>query len=159
MCVKAGLKTVIQDAAASALGKMFNKVASEHGVSIINIVRKEDQVKYLEEEGCKYILNSSAPDFFTQLSNLISLTKPTFYFSAIGGGELVGRILTSMPPHSTCFVYGALGMQNFKYDPNEFLLKMQSVSFFWLGVWQASLTADERKKWFTYVVNDLSGEG
>ena len=37
-------KTVIANAAASALGRMFNRLIPPEGIEIINIVRKEEQV-------------------------------------------------------------------------------------------------------------------
>lgn len=58
ICLKNKVKAVIQDASASALGKMFNRLGSDNGLQIINIVRKEEQVKILKALGASYILNS-----------------------------------------------------------------------------------------------------
>ena len=41
---KAKVKTVIVNAAASALGKMVNRLMPPEKIEIINIVRKEEQV-------------------------------------------------------------------------------------------------------------------
>jgi NADPH:quinone reductase-like Zn-dependent oxidoreductase len=54
-----GHKVFINDAAASALGKMFNKYCNKHGHTLINIVRKQKQVDMLTELGAKIVLNSS----------------------------------------------------------------------------------------------------
>ena len=46
-------------AAASALGKMMNRYFPKEGIEVINIVRRQEQVELLKEEGAKYVLNSS----------------------------------------------------------------------------------------------------
>lgn len=52
-------KCVVITAAASALGRMINRVFPKEGVEVINIVRKQEQVDLLKKEGAKYILNST----------------------------------------------------------------------------------------------------
>ena len=52
-------KSVVITAAASALGKMMNRYFPKEGIEVINIVRRQEQVELLKEEGAKYVLNSS----------------------------------------------------------------------------------------------------
>ena len=54
---------MIVNAAASALGRMFNRLLPPEGIEIINIVRREEQVEVLRKEGANFILNSSLPEF------------------------------------------------------------------------------------------------
>ena len=42
-------KGLINTAAASALGKMLNKYCQREGIPLLNIVRRKEQVKILEE--------------------------------------------------------------------------------------------------------------
>ena len=42
-------KAVIANAAASSLGKMFNRLIPPEGIEVINIVRKEEQVEILRK--------------------------------------------------------------------------------------------------------------
>ena len=62
-----GHKVFINDAAASSLGKMFNRYCNAHGHTLINIVRKQGQVDILKEIGAKIILNSSGIFFKSNL--------------------------------------------------------------------------------------------
>jgi len=55
----------------------------------------------------------------------------------------VEKILSEMGKSSTCIVYGALALKNFKYNPITFIEKQHVVSFFWMGVWMASLTNED----------------
>jgi len=64
-----------------------------------------------------------------------------------------------MPSKSTAVVYGALGGDFFHYKPGNFIFKMSTVTFFWLGVWLNTLTKEETQKWFKLIIEDLSSGG
>jgi len=87
---------IIHTAAASGLGLILNKICISEGIDLINIVRKQAHVKILKDLGAKYVLNSSAETFQHDLFNAIDDTKATLAFDAIGGGELVSDILSTM---------------------------------------------------------------
>jgi hypothetical protein len=50
----------------------------------------------LRDLGAKYIVDTSAPAFFADLTDAVIETKATIAFDAIGGGELGSQILTAM---------------------------------------------------------------
>jgi NADPH:quinone reductase len=52
---------------------------------LINIVRKEEQVKILKELGAEHVLNSSEPNFWENLGELAKKLRATVCFEAIGG--------------------------------------------------------------------------
>lgn len=52
---------------------------------LINIVRKEEQVKILKDMGAKHVLNSTDTDFNEQLKTLAKKLRATVCFEAIGG--------------------------------------------------------------------------
>ncbi len=52
-------KGLINSAAASALGRMMNKLCQREGIPLLNIVRRKEQVRILEEEGAKQIIDTS----------------------------------------------------------------------------------------------------
>ena len=155
---KGGHKAMIHDAACSALGKMLVKLAQKHSVPLINIVRREEQVKILEALGAEYIVNSSLDTFADDLSALISKLNATVFFDAIGG-DITGQVLDLMPSKSTVYVYGALSMKNVSYHPGSFIFHEATISYFWLGPWLKSLTDEERKKWIGSIIVDLSSGG
>ena len=59
-----GAQAVIQTAAASQLGRMVNVLAREQNMPLINIVRKEEQVKILKDMGAEHVLNSNDEGFW-----------------------------------------------------------------------------------------------
>lgn len=58
-----GAKTVVQSAAASALGRMMVRYFRDNGIETINIVRRKEQADLLKAEGANFILNQTDGDF------------------------------------------------------------------------------------------------
>ena len=91
-----GHTALVHTAAASNLGQMLNKICQADGVELVNIVRREEQVKILKDLGAKYVVNSSSDSYMKDLTDAIHATGATLAFDATGGGELASQILTAM---------------------------------------------------------------
>ena len=91
-----GHKALVHTAAASNLGQMLNKICLQDNVGLVNIVRGEAQGGILRALGARYVCNSTAPDFNDSLIQALAATGATLAFDAIGGGTLVGQILSCM---------------------------------------------------------------
>merc|ERR1711965_515306 len=110
---------IVHTAAASNLGQMLVKICKSDGVPLVNIVRKEEQVKKLKDIGAKYICNTSAPDFMENLIDALLETGATLGFDATGGGnngELPGQILSAMEvaANKTAKEYSRYGSDTYK---------------------------------------------
>jgi NADPH:quinone reductase-like Zn-dependent oxidoreductase len=122
-----GHKALVHTAAASNLGQMLNKICLKDGVGLVNIVRSSEQADILRKLGAKHIVDSSTPTFMDDLTNALVETGATLAFDAIGGGRLVGQILTCMEiaanktakvysrygssVHKQVYIYGGLDMR------------------------------------------------
>jgi NADPH:quinone reductase-like Zn-dependent oxidoreductase len=91
-----GHTALVHTAAASNLGQMLNKICLKDGINLVNIVRSAEQEKILRELGAKYVCDSSKPSFIEDLTRALAATGATIAFDAIGGGKLVGQILSCM---------------------------------------------------------------
>jgi len=91
-----GHTALVHTAAASNLGQMLNKVCMADGIGLVNIVRSAEQAKLLKGIGAKHVVDSRAPTFLDDLTQALVETGATIAFDAIGGGKLVGQILTAM---------------------------------------------------------------
>ena len=119
-----GHSALVHTAAASNLGQMLIKICQADGVDLVNIVRREEQVKILKDLGAKYVVNSSSDSFMKDLTDAIHATGATLAFDATGGGELASQILSAMEAaaartpgaysiygsikHKQVYLYGAL---------------------------------------------------
>jgi hypothetical protein len=129
-----GHTALVHTAAASNLGQMLNKICIADGVSLVNIVRNDEQAAILREIGAKYIVDSSSPDFRNELTEALFETGATIAFDAIGGGPLAGHILGAMeaalvrkmppvggygsPVHKQVYIYGRLDLSPTTLAPN-----------------------------------------
>jgi NADPH:quinone reductase-like Zn-dependent oxidoreductase len=91
-----GHTALVHTAAASNLGQMLVKICQADDIPLVNIVRREEQVKILKDIGATHIVNSSDDDFIPQLIDAVHETGATLGFDATGGGRLASDILTAM---------------------------------------------------------------
>ena len=118
-----GHEALVHTAAASNLGQMLVRICAADGIGLVNIVRRAEQAQVLRDLGAVHVVDSTQPDFASQLTDAIRDTGATLAFDAIGGGSLVGDILTAMersqPPltsytpygttvHKQVYIYGSL---------------------------------------------------
>ncbi|WP_022724513.1 zinc-binding dehydrogenase [Rhodopseudomonas sp. B29] len=91
-----GHTALVHTAAASNLGQMLNRICIKDGVALVNIVRSEGQARLLRDIGAEHIVDSTSPDFMSELTKALEITGATLAFDAIGGGRLAGQILSCM---------------------------------------------------------------
>src|SRR5260370_16568882 len=91
-----GHSALVHTAAASNLGQMLNRVCLKNGIPLVNIVRSQAQTEILEQQGAKYVLDSTSLTFRRELVEAIAETGATLAFDAIGGRTLPGTILTAI---------------------------------------------------------------
>jgi NADPH:quinone reductase len=110
---------ILNTAAASNLGQMLVKICQEDGVSLINVVRKPEQVEVLKKLGAEYICDTSADSFMSDLVDALVATGATLGFDATGGGnggQLPGQILAAMEiaANKTATEYSRYGSDVYK---------------------------------------------
>ncbi|HVF92676.1 MAG TPA: zinc-binding dehydrogenase [Sphingomonas sp.] len=129
-----GHSALIHTAAASNLGQMLNRICLADGVPLVNIVRSDEQARLLRDAGATHVCDSSIPDFAERLADAVSETGATIAFDAIGGGDLVNRILTAIEAaanrkaasysrygssvHKQAYIYGSLDVRPTVIDRN-----------------------------------------
>lgn len=124
---------IIQTAACSQVGRMIQTLARIKRIPLINIVRSQKQVDELEEEGEKWIINSTDPDFASKLHKYANQHHATIAFDAVGG-DLTGTIVNAMPPKSKLLLYGALsGAPCNGVSPLSLIFQEKKVQGFWLN--------------------------
>ena len=91
-----GQNAIIHTVAASNLGQMLVKICQQDDVSLVNIVRKKEQVELLAGLGATHIVNSSDEDFLDQLRGAIDTTGAYLGFDPIGGGQMADDCFKAM---------------------------------------------------------------
>lgn len=127
---------IVSTAAASALGRMILRLGRQNGIPIICIVRRKEQVDLIHSLGGEYALDSSRPDFGSQLQALAHQLKATLILDAIAG-SLTGQLLKAAPAGSTVLVYSSLSREPSVFDPRELLFEDKRLAGFYLTNWLA----------------------
>ncbi|MBK7132324.1 MAG: zinc-binding dehydrogenase [Bacteroidales bacterium] len=126
-------RAIINNAAASALGRMVELLAAKKGIPVINLVRNSEHVATLIKKGSKYVLNTSDPSFIETLGNLSNELHATLMFDSVCGKELP-EMIKVLPPKSAVYIYGNLtGAEHINVNPRSLIDNNITVSGFFLG--------------------------
>jgi NADPH:quinone reductase len=130
---KEGHKAIINNAAASALGRMVELLGDRKNIPVINIVRKQEQADTLTRLGSKHVLVSSNPQFYEQLTKLSEELKATILFDSVCGRQF-SSLISVLPYGSRVIVYGNLsGDEHPEFDPRVILGKKITIEGFYLA--------------------------
>ncbi len=91
-----GHTALAHTAAASNLGQMLQKVCTNEGIALVNIVRRREHMELLRGLGAEHVVDSSTPSFREDLTAALAETGATLAFDATGGGRLAGQLLACM---------------------------------------------------------------
>ena len=105
---------------------MLSRLCLKDGISLVNVVRKQEQEDLLRAAGAVYVCRTDSPTFLKDLTDALAATGATIAFDAIGGGPLAGQILACMEAavnrgvtvfsrygstiHKQVYLYGSLDM-------------------------------------------------
>ena len=130
-------KSILNNAAGGALGKMLVSLAKNENISLISIVRNEKQKVDLEKIGANNVLNSSDDDYLHNLELLIKKLNTTIYFDAIGG-SCTDTFINVSPENSTIYLYSNLSNEKAIFNPRTLLQQNKTIEGFFLGNYSSS---------------------
>ncbi|MCK5136940.1 MAG: zinc-binding dehydrogenase [Bacteroidales bacterium] len=134
IALKGGHKAMVNNAAASALGKMLIRLTNQHRIPLINIVRKKEQVPELKSEGATYVLNSRDESFANDLQKLSVDLGATLFLDAVTGKQ-TSILLKAAPRGSTLLAYARLSGDPISVDPGILIKEDKQIEGFQLGNW------------------------
>jgi NADPH:quinone reductase-like Zn-dependent oxidoreductase len=129
-------KAVVNNAAASTLGRMMIRVFKKYNIPIINIVRNSNQLNMLREMGESYIIDSSSADFQNTLIEYISKLGADIIFDAVGGSH-TALLIDAAPSKSRILLYANLSEENIPLNPRSIVQKDKRIEGFFLGNYNA----------------------
>jgi NADPH2:quinone reductase len=128
-----GHRALINNAAASSLGRMVELLGEKHGIPVINIVRSQRHVEMLKGMGSRYVLDSSDPVFPKNLGTLSHELKATVLFDSVCSKQLT-TIIEALPYGSSVYIYGNLtGEELIMINPRSLIDNNITITGFYLG--------------------------
>jgi NADPH:quinone reductase-like Zn-dependent oxidoreductase len=152
---KSKSKSIIQDTSSSSLGKMITKICLKNGIKIINIVRKEENIKLLEEIGSTFNLNSSDKNFLQNLEKFVQEINPDVYIT-YQGGNFPSRVFDKMPFDSKMVSCGNINNENLHgFSTTDFIFKGKSIEGFQILNYIKEISEEEKKKMYDEVFKSV----
>jgi NADPH2:quinone reductase len=126
-------KALINNAAASALGRMVELLGKKHGIPVVNIVRSKKNADGLKNGGSKFVLDSSDSSFIPLLASLAKELNATLLFDSVLNEQL-DQMMGALPKGSSVIIYGNLTQSGFiSINPRGFIDNDIRLSGFFLG--------------------------
>jgi NADPH2:quinone reductase len=126
---------IVQNAAASQLGRMIIRLGKRYNKPVVNIVHRAALVDELKQkEGAKIVLCSSAADFPDVLKETVSKLNIHYGIDAVGGPSTLA-LMQALPSESTVVNYGLLSLQPPQADPMGLIFQKKILQGFWLSDW------------------------
>ncbi len=136
-------QAIIQNGASGQVGVFIRSLAARAGIKVINVVRKEEQVDVLKEEGEMHVLCMMDQEFGEKLNEMAISLNAGIAFDAVGG-DMSGMMLNAMPAGSELVIYGGLsGKPAGMFNTLDIIFSRKTVSGFNLGDWKAQKTEEE----------------
>lgn len=153
--LKSGKKSVAQNGASTALGKMFLKLCISQGIEIINIVRKESAIQELKDIGGKHFVNTAEEGWVNKLKDLSEELDVTILFDCCGG-EITGKCLSGIKSGGTVYNFGNLEHKPLGgFTSKDFIFEGKSVKGWWLPVWISTSDITEVLNYKKLIVDDF----
>jgi len=158
IAIDRGQQTILHTAAASSLGKMLIKYAKHNGISVICIVRHQEQGDELLKLGAEHVIATCNDNWEKQLQALCVETDCTLGFECVAG-PLTGKVLRAMPPESELQIYGGLSQEDVSgLSPVDFIFHNKKITGFWLTRYMSKKNMLAKKAMLKKVAPRLNDE-
>jgi NADPH:quinone reductase-like Zn-dependent oxidoreductase len=156
--IKDKCKALIVDTAGSAIVKMINRLCKAHDITVINVVRREENVKLLNDLGFANVYNSTASDYNDKIKAAIDEIKPSIYLSFMGGDFPV-KMFERLLPGSTMVCAGNINNEKLHgFGSPDFIFKDKSIEGFHLFVYLKTVPEEDRKALIDCILKNLSSK-
>jgi NADPH:quinone reductase-like Zn-dependent oxidoreductase len=157
MARKENHKAIVNNAAASSLGKMLIRMCQLQKIPLINIVRRENQTEELKALGATYVLNSSKSYFEPELKELARQTEASLFLDAISGSQ-TSLLLRAAPAGSKVVTYARLSGEDIHANPAELIREDKQIVGFQLGNWLQKQSLPFKLRFISKVKKHLDKE-
>jgi mitochondrial enoyl-[acyl-carrier protein] reductase / trans-2-enoyl-CoA reductase len=137
---------LIQNAANSAAGRAVIQIASELGYKTVNVVRREELVEELRNEGGDFVF-IDGESLRDDVKEATSGAPIRLGFNAVGGDSAL-RLANTLAPSATMVTYGAMSLQPLKIPNGLLIFKDLRFRGIWINKWYDNATAEERTRTF-----------
>jgi NADPH:quinone reductase-like Zn-dependent oxidoreductase len=102
---------VLNNAAASSVGRLFTAIAEHHRIATVSIVRSEQRARQLRDRFPTVPVVSTADPGWVEQAHSAAAGRPMPIALDPVGGAMAGDLLSALSPGGTLIIYGALAQE------------------------------------------------
>jgi trans-2-enoyl-CoA reductase len=137
---------LIQNAANSAAGRAVIQIAHELGYKTVNVVRREELIDELRDEGGDVVL-VDGENLRDEVKSANSGAPIRLGLNAVGGDSAL-RLANALAPEATMVTFGAMSLQPLKIPNGLLIFKDLRFRGIWINKWYNNATPAQRMETF-----------
>lgn len=134
---------VMQTAAGGAVGRILETVARHRGVSVLNLVRRNDAIASLKTQGVRQVVATDDPHWSDRVRAIIGEGKLLRVVDSVGG-SLSLALMQLLDDGGEFISFGALSGAPLSIDPGGLLFRQLVVRGFWMARWLSQASPERR---------------
>jgi NADPH:quinone reductase-like Zn-dependent oxidoreductase len=135
---------VLNNAAASSVGRLFTAIAERHQIATISIVRSEARADQLRDRFPTVpVVSTSDPDF-VERTRTAAAGRPIPVALDPVGGTVADDLLSVLSPGGTLIIYGALGQEPIPLHATAVLYSALGIRGLTINRWLTAVSAEQR---------------
>jgi NADPH:quinone reductase-like Zn-dependent oxidoreductase len=135
---------VLNNAAASSVGRLFTAIAEHHQIATISIVRSEARAKQLEDRFPTVpVVSTSDPGWVEQVRTAAAGRPIPVALDPVGGAT-ASDLLSALSPGGTLIVYGALAQEPIPLHAATVMHSAFAIRGLTINRWLAAVSAEQR---------------
>ncbi|WP_281992997.1 zinc-binding dehydrogenase [Sulfitobacter geojensis] len=142
---------VVQSAANGAVGKIMTVLAKSRGINLVNLVRRPEAVKELEDMGIDNVLSTSEDGWMDKARALIGKAGAVSAIDSVGG-DLSSDLVDLLGLDGELVVFGTATGAPMPLSSGALIMKHITVKGFWGSRVSGDMDPDERKRLITELV-------
>lgn len=131
---RAGHRALVQNAAAGALGKMVVRLCARERMTLVNVVRRQEQADALRAIGAEHVVVSTAAGADAELRALCERFDVRFGLDAIAG-QATDQMARAIGIGGHILVYGMLSAAPAQVDTHTLVFRRLHVEGFTMYAW------------------------
>jgi len=135
---------VLNNAAASSVGRLFTAVAEDHQIATISIVRSEQRAQQLRDRfPAVPVVSTSDPDWFARV-HAAAAGRPIPVALDPVGGAVGGDLLSALSAGGTLIIYGELAEELIPLHAATVLHSERSIRGLTINRWLTAVSPEQR---------------
>lgn len=142
---------IVQTAANGAVGKIMAVLAESRGINLLNLVRRSDAVKELENLGMKNVLSTSDDGWKKQAKEILGGSGAKSAIDSVGG-DLSSDLVDLLGVDGELVVFGTATGAPMPLLSGDLIMKHITVKGFWGSRVSQEMAPEDRKRLITELV-------